>query len=149
PRDQIALACQRAENEYTGAQCGIMDQFVSCFGIAGHTIIIDCRDLSRDAVPLPCDISIVVCNTKVTHAVAGGEYNSRKSDCERSVKKLKAVLPNVKALRDVNLQQLEQNRDLLTEIEFRRCLHVISENMRVQTAASAFKNQNAQSFGEL
>jgi galactokinase len=148
-RDQVALACQRAENEYTGARCGIMDQFVSCFGQTEHAIMIDCRDLSHQALPLSPATSIAVCNSKVSHSVAGGEYNSRRADCEHSVQKLRQVLPHIQALRDVTRQQLEANRNLLSPVEYRRCRHVISENDRVQAAAVALKQHDAARFGGL
>jgi len=149
PRKEIALACQRAENEYTGARCGIMDQFVSCLGESDRAILIDCRDLTHETVPLDDAHAIVVCNSKVSHSVAGGEYNSRRADCERSVKALRGKLPMIKALRDVPLPQLEANRSLLSEVEFRRCRHVISENNRVQASAKALRAGDAQRFGEL
>jgi galactokinase len=149
PRQEIALACQRAENEYTGARCGIMDQFVSCLGESGRAILIDCRDLTSKTVPLDNAHAIVVCNSKVSHSVAGGEYNSRRADCERSVKALRSKLPMIKALRDVTLPQLEANRDLLSEVEFRRCRHVISENDRVQASAKALRAGDVRRFGEL
>jgi galactokinase len=149
PRKEIALACQRAENEYTGARCGIMDQFVSCFGQAGRAIMIDCRHLTYDAVPLDTGTAFVVCNSKVKHSVAGGEYNSRRADCERSVRSLRKKLPEIRELRDVSLAQLEANRDLLSEVEFRRCRHVISENERVQASAKALQGGETQRFGDL
>jgi galactokinase len=149
PRADIALACQRAENDYTGARCGIMDQFVSCFGRADHAIMIDCRDLTHRALPLDTRIAIVVCNTKVSHSVAGGEYNSRRADCERSVRALQTKLPGIKALRDVTLPQLQANQSLLSETEFRRCRHVISENDRVRSAAEALDHHDSRRFGEL
>jgi galactokinase len=149
PRKDIALACQRAENQYTGARCGIMDQFVSCFGESGRAILIDCRDLTYKTVPLDNAHSIIVCNSKVSHSVAGGEYNSRRADCERSVKTLRGKLPMIKALRDVTLPQLEENRSLLSEVEFRRCRHVISENDRVQASAKALRVGDVRRFGEL
>jgi galactokinase len=149
PRKEIALACQRAENEYTGARCGIMDQFVSCFGRDDHAIMIDCRDLTHRALPLDTGTAIVVCNTKVSHSVVGGEYNSRRADCERRVQALQTKFPGIKALRDVTMQQLQAHRSLLSETEFRRCRHVISENDRVRSAAEALEQHDARRFGEL
>ncbi len=147
--EQIALSCQRAENEYTGARCGIMDQFISCFGKANHALLLDCRSLERELLPLSSRARIVVCNTKVKHNLAGGEYNQRRADCEASVHYLREFLPGIGALRDVTIQQLDEYGRGLPEIRFRRCRHVISENARVLEAAQALKSDNPARYGEL
>ena len=149
PREQVALNCQRAENEYTGARCGIMDQFISCFGRADHALLLDCRTLERELLPLSASARIVVCNTKVKHNLAGGEYNERRADCEASVEYLRQFLPGIKALRDVTLAELEEYGSGLSEVRLRRCRHVISENMRVQEAAKALQSGDLARFGEL
>lgn len=149
PREHLALNCQRAENEYTGARCGIMDQFISCFGKAEHALLLDCRTLARELLPLSASARIVVCNTKVKHNLAGGEYNRRRADCEASVDYLRQFLPGIKALRDVTLAEVEKYGSGLPETRFRRCRHVISENARVQEAAKALKSDDLKRFGEL
>jgi galactokinase len=149
PREQVALNCQRAENEFTGARCGIMDQFISCFGRADHALLLDCRTLERELLPLGNRARIVVCNTKVKHSIAGGEYNQRRADCEASVHYLRRFLPAIRALCDVTLAQLEEFGRRLPEIRFRRCRHVISENARVQEAAQALKGDDLIRYGEL
>jgi galactokinase len=148
-REQLALSCQRAENEYTGARCGIMDQFISCFGRADHALLLDCRTLERELLPLSASARIVVCNTKVKHNLAGGEYNERRADCEASVEYLRQFFPGIKALRDVTLAELEEYGSGLSEVRLRRCRHVISENMRVQEAAKALQSGDLARFGEL
>jgi galactokinase len=148
PREQLALSCQRAENEYTGARCGIMDQFISCFGKADHALLLDCRTLERELLPLSNRARIVVCNTKVKHNLAGGEYNQRRADCEASVGYLRQFLPEIKALRDVTLPELEKFGHGFSEIRFRRCRHVVSENARVQEAAKALRSGELERFGE-
>lgn len=149
PREQIALTCQRAENEYTGARCGIMDQFIACFGKKDHALVLDCRSLERELLPLTAKARVVVCNTRVKHNLAGGEYNRRRADCEAGVRYLQKFLPEIKALRDVTLPELEKYGKDLSKIQLRRCHHVISENARVQEAAQALKSDDLTRFGEL
>ncbi len=146
---QLALACQQAENEFIGARCGIMDQYISAHGIAGHALMLDCRSLQSTPLPLPQDVSLVVCNTGVKHSIAGGEYNQRRAQCEEGVQRLATVLPGIRALRDVSAAQLEKHNDVLTEVIYRRCRHVITENERVQRAAAALKGGDLQHFGRL
>ena len=134
---RLALACQRAENEFVGARTGIMDQFVSCHGRVGHALLLDCRSLDFRHVPLPADVNLVVCNTMVRHHIGGGEYNVRRGECEAAVRALSAALPEIRSLRDVSLADLEAHRALLSETLYRRCRHVIGENARVQQTASA------------
>src|SRR5713226_498976 len=104
---EVAKLCQRAENDFVGARCGIMDQFAACFGRSGHAILLDCRSLEFKALPLPIDVSMVICNTMVKHEHAGGGYNSRRSECEDAVVLLRRVLPGIRALRDVSPNDLE------------------------------------------
>jgi galactokinase len=138
-RKKVALLCQRAENEFVGARCGIMDQFISCHGKAGHALLLDCRSLHARAIPLPADVALVVCNTMVKHNLAANEYNKRRAECEEGVGLLKAVLPAIIALRDVTSAQLEEHRQLLPRKIYQRCRHVVTENERVLHAADAFQ----------
>jgi galactokinase len=138
-RTELAKLCQRAENEFVGAHCGIMDQFVSCHGRAGHALLLDCRSLEFELVKLSAEVQLVICNTMVKHEIGSGEYNTRRAECEEGVRKLQSVLPGIRALRDVTLAQLEENRGLLEQKVFSRCSHVITENERVMKAVEAFK----------
>ena len=104
---RLALACQKAENEFVGMRCGIMDQFIACHGAAGHALLIDCRSLDRRLVPIDPGVRLVISNTMVHHEHAAGEYNLRRRDCEEGVRRLSAALPGITALRDVTLEQLE------------------------------------------
>jgi galactokinase len=149
PRKEIALMCQRAENEFTGARCGIMDQFISCFGKRGHALLIDCRSLEHELLPLSDEVKIVVCNTKVKHNLAGGEYNQRRAGCEAAVRYLKNSLHEIRALRDVTMQELEKFGRGLPEETYRLAHHVVSENARVEAAATALKGGNLERFGKL
>lgn len=135
---ELARICQRAENEFVGMRCGIMDQFIACKGVEGHALMIDCRSLEAQPVPIDDRVRIVVANSMVKHAHAGGEYNRRREACEQGVALLKQVLPGMKALRDVSAEQLERHAGLLPELIYRRCRHIVSENDRVRRAAAAF-----------
>jgi len=148
-RREIASICQRAEHEYAGTKCGIMDQFISCFGQANHALLLDCRSLEFDTLPLPDGVRIVICNSMVKHELAGGEYNLRRADCEAGVRLLQRYLPDIRALRDVNDAQLQRFSTEIPERILRRCRHVISENARTLEAASALRNGELSRFGEL
>src|SRR6267154_990704 len=136
---EIAKLCQHAENEFVGARVGIMDQFTSCFGSADHAILLDCRSLEYKLLLLPPGVAMVICNTMVKHEHAGGEYNDRRAQCEEGVRILKRPYPAIKALRDVTLAQLEGHRSDLSDLIFRRCHHVISENERVLATVEALR----------
>ncbi len=148
-RSNIAKMCQEAENEFTGARCGIMDQFISCFGRAGSALLLDCRSLKYELLEVGDSTRIVVCNSKVKHEIAGGEYNRRREACENSVRHLQKHLPAIRALRDVTLKDLERFGADLTETELRRSRHVITENQRVLSAAEALRRGSLQEFGRL
>jgi len=137
PLLEVARLCQRAENTYAGARCGIMDQFVSCFGKQDHALMLDCRSLEATYLPLPPDVCLVICNTMVRHELATGEYNERRASCERVVETIRRYIPNLRALRDLTLEELERYRGKISDIDFRRCRHVITENARVIDAQSA------------
>jgi galactokinase len=148
-RTKLALLCQRAENEYVGMRCGIMDQFVSCQGRAGHALMLDCRSLDYRALKLPPQVRLVICNTMVKHKLQAGEYNVRRAECEEAVLKLSAALPGIRSLRDVNLEQLAEQRSLLSDTLYRRCRHVISENQRVLDVADLFERGKTEGLREL
>ena len=148
-RLQIALACQRAEHEYAGTKCGIMDQFISCCGRSNHALLLDCRSLDFELLKIEERIRIVVCNTMVKHELAAGEYNRRRADCEAGVRFLQRFMPEIRALRDVSLSQLAEYGAGLAPITYRRCRHVISENARVLEAADLLKAGNLVRFGIL
>jgi galactokinase len=148
-RTQVALMCQRAENDFVGARCGIMDQFICCHGRASHVLLLDCRSLEHTLVPFSRDVRLVVCNTMVKHEHGEGEYNLRRMECEEGVQKLSAALPNIQALRDVTLGDLDHHRGLLSDTIYRRCRHVITENDRVPRAAAALREGDIGLLGQL
>ena len=146
---ELALLCQRAENEFVGAHVGIMDQFVSLFGQAQHALLLDCRSLEFKLLPLPDIVRLIICNTMVKHALASSAYNERREQCEAGVRHLARFYPNVKALRDVTIEQLEEHRRELPEVIYRRCRHVITENARVIEAGEALEQHDLSRFGRL
>jgi len=126
-----------------------MDPFVSCHGRAGHALLLDCRTLEFQYVPVPPRMQLVICNTMVKHQLGASEYNTRRAECEEGVRKLAAALPGIVALRDVTLVQLEEHRALLSDTIYRRCRHVITENDRVHAVAAALKSGEIGELGPL
>ena len=141
---ELALLCQRAENEFVGARVGIMDQFISLFGRAQHALLLDCRSLEFKLLPLPDNVRLIICNTMVKHELASSAYNERRAQCEEGARVLK-----VRALRDVTIEQLEAHRSELSEVVYRRCRHVITENARVLEAGEALERHDLDRFGKL
>ncbi len=148
-RKELALLCQKAENEFVGARVGIMDQFVSLFGQERKALMLDCRSLDYKLLPLPPQVRLVVCNTMVKHELASSAYNERRAQCEAGVKYLAEFLPNVTALRDVTYAALERFGRELPDVIYRRCRHVITENARVLAAAEALEQGELERFGGL
>ena len=146
----LALAGQQAEHTYVGIKCGIMDQYVSAFGRKNNAVLLDCRTLESQQIPLSLgDAEIVVCDSHVQHELASSEYNKRRSECEQGVEILRTVLPGIRALRDVSAGDLERNRELLPVDVMRRCRHVITENDRTLGASEALKAGNLAEMGRL
>ena len=152
PVDRVELAklCRRAENEFVGARVGIMDQFISCCGHAGHALALDCRSLDYRLLPIPPAVSLVICNTMVKHDLASGEYNTRRAECEEGVRRLSRRMPHVRALRDVRLEDLlDRYRTDLPPTIYKRCRHVVTENARVRDATAALEKADLARFGRL
>ncbi|MGO4871303.1 MAG: galactokinase [Roseiarcus sp.] len=148
-RTRLALACQRAENEFVGMRCGIMDQFVSCHGAAGHALLLDCRSLTFRLAPITPSVRLVISNSMVRHELAAGEYNLRRAECERGVALLAPSMPGVRALRDVSMAELMAHATALPELTFRRCRHIVTENDRVLRAGAALDAGRVEEFGRL
>jgi galactokinase len=145
----LALAAQAAEHEYVGTRCGIMDQYISALAREHHALLIDCRSLEPAWVPLGGDVRILICDTKVKHSLATGEYNTRRSECEEGVARLREKLPGIRALRDVTADQLHEHEGLLSDAVRRRCRHVVTENERTARAVLALRAGDHGAFGEL
>ena len=145
----VALLCQQAENEFVGARCGIMDQFISVHGKKNHALRLDCRTLEYRLLPIPADTRLVICNTMVRHSHAGGEYNDRRSECETAAHFFAHRVPGVKSLRDVTLDDFDKLGGQLPEIIRKRCHHILTENLRVLQAAEALQAKDLNLFGRL
>jgi galactokinase len=147
-RTELAQLAQRSEHEHVGIRSGIMDQFVVLHARAGHALLLDTRSLAFEHVPVPNNAAIVVANTMVKHALAAGEYNARRHECEAGVAVLQRRYPGVRALRDASLAMLEACRAELPDIVYRRCRHVITENQRVLDAVRALRTGELRQLGE-
>ncbi|MCU1269144.1 MAG: galK [Acidobacteriaceae bacterium] len=146
---EIAKLCQRAENEFVGAHVGIMDQFVSCLGKAGYALLLDCRSLEFEMVPVPPEVKLVICNTMVKHEHSGGEYNRRREECEKGVRILSTEFPGIRALRDVTHEQLSSCANAMPPMIYKRCLHVVEENQRVLRAVECLRSANLAHMGRV
>ncbi|HUK47829.1 MAG TPA: galactokinase [Terriglobales bacterium] len=149
PLPEIAKLCRRAENEFVGAKVGIMDQFVSCLGKEGRALLLDCRSLEFQLVPVPDEVKLVICNTKVKHEHSAGEYNRRREECEEGVRILSAAYPGIKALRDVSPDQLSAVRDSMPPLIYKRCLHVVEEDRRVLESVKCLRANDLHGMGRL
>ncbi|MGI8813535.1 MAG: galactokinase [Pyrinomonadaceae bacterium] len=146
----LALAAQRAEHEFVGIRSGIMDQFASAFGREGQAMLLDCRSMEIEYIPIDVgDAVIAVCDTKVKHELAATEYNTRREECEKGVEILRTALPHIKALRDVSVTEFKTYEDLLPEPIRSRCRHVVTENERTLEAAELFKAAKLNGVGRL
>jgi len=145
----VAQLCQAAENRFVGARCGVMDQFAACHGRAGHALHLDCRTLEARAVPLPQGVAIVVCDSLVQHALAAGEYNRRRAECEQGVAILARHRPEIRALRDATAEEIDAHRDELGDVLHRRCRHVVAESARVASAVAALVRADLAMLGTL
>ncbi|HHT27133.1 MAG TPA: galactokinase [Firmicutes bacterium] len=150
PGVEAAKLCQRAENNFVGVNCGIMDQFISRLGAENSALLIDCRSLSYRHIPWSeSQVRLLVVDTRVKRGLVDSEYNRRRSECETGVKILAQVIPGIRALRDVSLEQLQTYKHLLPDSVYARCLHVVGENQRVSAAAQALENNAWSRLGSL
>lgn len=149
--DKLSLVkmAQRAENEFVGVQCGIMDQFASMFGRHNHVIQLDCRSLKYEYVPFNMDgIKIVLLDTNVKHSLDTTEYNVRRNQCEKGVTIIQQHVPGVESLRDVTMPMLDQYVLEKEPLIYRRCKYVVEENIRVLDACKELEKNNLPAFGE-
>lgn len=149
PRPQLARLCQRAENEFVGANCGIMDQFISANGEEHHALLLDCRDLSFKLAPIPPGVALVIANTMVKHSVAGGEYTSRRAEVEEAAAVIARHRPEVKFLRDATVEDLNKWGAEMSPNALKRARHVITENTRAVAAAEALMQHDLKELGRL
>ncbi|XP_074080664.1 galactokinase isoform X2 [Macrotis lagotis] len=140
-----AMVCQQAEHSFAGVPCGIMDQLISLFGQKDHALLIDCRSLEIHPVPLSDPgIAVLITNSNVKHSLGSSQYPIRRQQCESAAKAL-----GKKSLRDVDMKDLEIGKELLTNLEYLRARHVVSEIQRTSEAAAALSSSNYLVFGRL
>lgn len=148
PMDIVKLA-QKAENEFVGVKCGIMDQYINIFGKKNKVLKIDCRSLEYSYFPFEADdLSIVLCDSRVSHSLASSEYNLRRKQCESGVKILQKYNPAIKSLRDVELDLLKAHIEEFDPVIYKRCEYVIEENIRLLAACDYLLKNDIVSFGE-
>lgn len=147
---EITAIAQKAEHVFAGVSCGIMDQFASVFGKKDHAIMLDCRSMEYEYVPLNLSgYQFLLLNTKVKHSLADSAYNDRRAQCEKAVAWIKEEYPRVDTLRDVNKEMLEKyvkERDIDA---YEKCLYVVNENIRLIQAAGYLKDGNLKALGKL
>lgn len=141
---KAALIAQRAENEFVGCNCGIMDQLISALGLDGHAMLLDCRSLTYRDAPIPSDLEILVVNSNVTRGLVDSEYNLRRQQCEQVAK-----IAGKPALRDMDLPMLEEVKQSLTRVQYKRAHHVISENTRTLAALDALSANDIGTLSQL
>lgn len=140
-----ALLCQKAEHEYAGMPCGIMDQFISVMGQKDHILLLDCRSRKTELVPMTDNsVELLITNTNVKHELTGGEYAKRRAQCEEAARIL-----GVPSLRDADASQLERAKGKMDNTAYRRARHVISEIERTTSAAEGVRNSNWPTVGQL
>jgi galactokinase len=149
PGPVLARLCQRAENEFVGANCGIMDQFISVNGKENHALLLDCRDLSYKLAPIPDHVALVIANTMVKHSVAGGDYPTRRRESEAACAVIASHRPGVPFLRDATLEDLEKWGHEMEPKSLMRAKHVISEDLRTVAACDALLRGDMKELGRL
>lgn len=149
-RKQLALLCQQAEHGYPGVNCGIMDQYANMNGKKDHVILLDCKSVTHEYLPLDLkDNTIVLVNTKVHHSLASSAYNNRRQECEKGLQIMRENSV-VKSFRDVkNPEELLQFKEEMGDVIYKRCMYVIEEILRTKQAAQFLKQDNIAGFGKL
>ncbi len=146
----IVELSQRAEHNYVGTKCGIMDQYASVMSIKDHAILLDCQSIEHEYIPIKINpYKILLLNTNVVHSLASSEYNIRREECEKGVDIINSKYPEVSTLRDVNEVMLDEFKYILPEIIYKRCKYVIEEKSRVLAAVDALKENRLIDFGNL
>ena len=148
-KQTIVELSQRAEHNYVGTKCGIMDQFASVMSKKDHVILLDCQSLEYEYVPIKIEpFKILLLNTNVSHNLASGEYNVRRSQCEKGVEIIKQKYPEVNSLRDVSYSMLQEFKNEISNIVFNRCVYVVQEKERVLSSVKALKKSLLHKMGE-
>jgi len=149
-KQSLIKACQKAEHDFVGTRCGVMDQFASIMGKKDHVILLDCMTMDYKYYQIDLgQYEILLLNTNVSHNLAESEYNLRREDCETALQIIKNTNPKVHSFRDLKLEQINDFREKIGEKGYRRSKHVLSENQRVLNATNALLNKNIVELGRL
>ncbi len=146
---RMAKLCQKAENEFVGMNCGILDQYTSVMGEAGHVLLLDCRDITSETRPIAEGIHVAICDTRAKRELTGSEYADRRAQCEEGVRVLQKRFTQIRALRDANLDQLAACQAEISSVVVKRCRFIIEENQRVLDIATAFEQGDFDQIGQL
>jgi galactokinase len=149
PSDRVIRLCQRAEWEWAGVSCGIMDQFITTRGMTGAALLLDCRSLSFDSIPVSPHLTFMVCDTNVPHRLSSSQYNLRREECARAVEVFRTRCDGISTLRDVSESLFETHAPLLDRTSRKRAKHVVSENSRVLRAGDALWYMDNRLLGSL
>jgi galactokinase len=145
---KLALIAQKAENEFVGLRCGIMDMYANLYGQPGKVLKIDCRSLVHEYYPFDRpELRVIVSDTGIRRELASSEYNIRRQQCEEGIRILQAYYPEIISLRDVSLKMLEEHKSEFEPVIWKRCAFVVKENMRVELACQDLLSQDFISFG--
>jgi galactokinase len=147
---EMVQLSQTAEHTYVGTECGIMDQFASVMSEPGNVILLDCKSLDYDYIPIDLNpYKIILLNTKVSHNLASSEYNTRKRECGKGVETIRRKYPKVTSLRDITEEILKACRPEMGATVFNRCSFIVSENERVLEMAKALREKDLITVGQL
>ena len=144
-----AILCQRAENEFVGMNCGILDQYSSVMGEEGKVLLLDCRSITSETKPIAPGVQVMICDTRAERALTGSEYPERRAQCEEGACILGEFYPEIKSLRDATLEQIQAHQDDLNPVVYKRCHFIVEENQRVLDIADALAAGEHQKAGEL
>ncbi|MBU3914581.1 galactokinase [bacterium] len=149
-RLELAEICRKAEHDYAGVKCGIMDQFAVLFGKKEKALKLDCRSLEHEYLPFGMsDYKLVLCDTGIKHNLADSAYNDRRQTCQQGVSFFQTFLPEIASLRDVTIEMLQQHKNLFDPFVYKKCMFVVKENIRVDKACETLAKNNLREFGSL
>lgn len=149
PAVEMAKLCQRAETDFVGVQCGIMDQFVTTLAEPDAALFLDCRSLDHQSVPFRLDARIVVADSRVERSLQDSSYNTRRLECDQALYLLNSRIRGISSLRDLSREQLQQYGEILPADLYSRAWHVVTENERVLDGVEALKRGDGETFGKL
>ena len=147
---KMAKICQRAENEFVGMPCGIMDQFICLLGKEGNALFLDCQNLNYDYVPIgSTDVNIMITDSGVKRRLTSSPYKQRRNECQTAVELLQKFIPELNSLRDLSIEEFKEYENILPEVLRKRVKHVVYENERVNKSVSFLKRGQLKEFGKL